>query len=289
VSPSPWHLDRHLAQLRIGPLSVDLDLLCLAAGLKNWHGLGQASTAIHILAVEAPMFPAGEREKGDGPHLCEAPSGPFRQMGTVPFFPLVEAYLRGPDLIAVYRESSDWPVTLHGQWTALTPEAPAQVLAAVELTLSVRTERLDARPELCVCGGLPAGDVFELSDPDSARFDPCEPRDAPHSATSAEGPSCVLVRPHAGKWSYAEMVHPAATRAPSGGWSRSVPGGSELTPAGAADGQVVLRHRLFERRLEKGVLLRTRIRGVFLPPENDALVAAAQYRAFACADPPLGT
>jgi 23S rRNA (cytosine1962-C5)-methyltransferase len=28
------------------------------------------------------------REKGDSPHLCEAPFGPFRQMGTVPFFPL---------------------------------------------------------------------------------------------------------------------------------------------------------------------------------------------------------
>ena len=25
-------------------------------------------------------------EKGDSPHLCEAPKGPFRQMGTVPFF-----------------------------------------------------------------------------------------------------------------------------------------------------------------------------------------------------------
>ena len=25
--------------------------------------------------------------KGDSPHLCEAPFGPFRQMGTVPFFP----------------------------------------------------------------------------------------------------------------------------------------------------------------------------------------------------------
>jgi hypothetical protein len=24
--------------------------------------------------------------KGDSPHLCEAPYGPFRQMGTVPFF-----------------------------------------------------------------------------------------------------------------------------------------------------------------------------------------------------------
>jgi hypothetical protein len=26
-------------------------------------------------------------KKGDSPHLCKAPSGPFRQMGTVPFFP----------------------------------------------------------------------------------------------------------------------------------------------------------------------------------------------------------
>ena len=32
-------------------------------------------------------------EKGDSPHLCEAPSGPFRQMGTVPFFPLGDAGL----------------------------------------------------------------------------------------------------------------------------------------------------------------------------------------------------
>jgi cysteinyl-tRNA synthetase len=31
-----------------------------------------------------------DREKGDSPHLCEAPSGPFRQMGTVPFFPLLK-------------------------------------------------------------------------------------------------------------------------------------------------------------------------------------------------------
>jgi hypothetical protein len=262
VSPSPWHLDRHLAQLRIGPLSADLDLFCLAAGLKNWHGLGQASTAIHILAVEAPVFQAGD--------------------------PL-EAYLRGPDLIAVYRESSDWPITLHAQWTALAPEALAPIVAAAELTLSVRTERLDARPELCVCGRLPAGDVFRLSDPDAARFDPCEPRDARlGAAASADGPGCILVRPRAGQWSYAEMVHPAGTDLRSVPYLPSVPGASELTLAGAAEGQVVLRHRLFAQHLEKGVLLRTRVRGVFLPPENDAMVAAAQYRAFACADPPLG-
>jgi hypothetical protein len=38
------------------------------------------------------------REEGDSPHLCEAPFGPFRQMGTVPFFPpkIVQGHLGGP-------------------------------------------------------------------------------------------------------------------------------------------------------------------------------------------------
>ncbi len=37
---------------------------------------------------QALLFDLSGREKGDSPHLCEAPFGPFRQMGTVPFFPL---------------------------------------------------------------------------------------------------------------------------------------------------------------------------------------------------------
>ena len=36
-----------------------------------------------ILVISAAAWAA---VKGDSPHLCEAPSGPFRQMGTVPFF-----------------------------------------------------------------------------------------------------------------------------------------------------------------------------------------------------------
>ncbi len=53
-------------------------------------------------------------EKGDSPHLCEAPSGPFRQMGTVPFFRV-------------------WPAALLLAWTCSCgygQEAPAAKPAA---------------------------------------------------------------------------------------------------------------------------------------------------------------
>ena len=43
-----------------------------------------------VLAAGLPQLTAADagtgEEKGDSPHLCKAPSGPFRQMGTVPFF-----------------------------------------------------------------------------------------------------------------------------------------------------------------------------------------------------------
>ena len=48
------------------------------------------------------------------------------------------------------------------------------------------------------------------------------------------------------------MVHPADFA------------GSELTQAEAPGGQVAIRHRLFVQRLEKGVLLRARVRGMFV-------------------------
>ncbi len=72
-------LRRHVADLRgggrgsdhFGPLARDL----LAA--QSDHP---------VRGVVDPSEPSAPLEKGDSPHLCEAPSGPFRQMGTVPFF-----------------------------------------------------------------------------------------------------------------------------------------------------------------------------------------------------------
>ena len=46
------------------------------------------ATSPLVRCVEtAAILAAAIGRKGDSPHLCEAPSGPFRQMGTVPFSP----------------------------------------------------------------------------------------------------------------------------------------------------------------------------------------------------------
>ncbi|MGD0898011.1 MAG: hypothetical protein ABR915_09265 [Thermoguttaceae bacterium] len=52
-------------------------------------GQSTLSTTLHRGQRRLPhgfLAAARRREKRDSPHLCEAPSGPFRQMGTVPFF-----------------------------------------------------------------------------------------------------------------------------------------------------------------------------------------------------------
>jgi hypothetical protein len=244
VSPSPWHLEHDAAQLQIGPLSAELDLRCPVAGLANWRGLGETAAAVRVLGIETPTFLAGDRDA------------------------LVEAYLRGPDLVAVYREVSDWPVTVHAQWRAISAESSdpvgsaADALATVELTLSVRTERLESQPELCVASRLPLGELLGVGDVDPS--------------VEAEGPGCVLLRPGQGDWSYAEMVHPADFAGP------------EAVPPADPAGLLVLRHRLFTRCLEKGVLLRTRVRGVFSARTGDTEIAGESCRSFVGLGPPLG-
>ena len=87
------------------------------------------------------------------------------------------------------------------------------------------------------------------------------------------GPGCFLFR-RAGTFSYAELVHPADFRQ------------STLAARESSSADVRLAHRLFHRRLEKGVILRSRLRGVFLPREHDMELAAAEYRRFAASEPP---
>jgi len=78
-------------------------------------------------------------EKGDSPHLCEAPFGPFRQMGTVPFFPdgpkpkpiepptteTIEQTIRRGVEFLLKRQNKD------GSWGSANSTRPSEVTAPI--------------------------------------------------------------------------------------------------------------------------------------------------------------
>jgi hypothetical protein len=83
-------------------------------------------------------------------------------------------------------------------------------------------------------------------------------------------PGIVLYRPAAAQFTYAEFCHPFDGI------------GLEVKPE---EGMHATRYRLFGHDLEKGVILRGRLRGVLLPRAVDVAAAHAAYQRF-LAEPP---
>ena len=253
TSPNSWQLEKHDARLQLDPLRARVDLSQPADGLVEIYVARTTFPEAHLLGVAMPSFTPGDGEA------------------------LIEHRARGADLVAAYRESASWPVQTDALWRAVAPTGSDGFLAAIELCLSVRTELLDSQPGLTVQTALPSAEVLRLVDGAPARFMPCNA--APDSSRRLEpdgGPGCLLFRPAGSDLSYAEMVHPADFRA------------SELSFGSDPPAAVHVRHRLFSEPLEKGVILRARVRGVFLPRNDDTRTAAECYAAFAVAEPPLG-
>jgi hypothetical protein len=181
-------------------------------------------------------------------------------------------------MIVAYEESSRSPVRVDAVWRAVAPAAAANSLAAVDLIVSVRTHLLDTHPNLAVESVVPASDVFRLSASQSAVCEPLGLADkGPIAIDPDRGAGCLLFRLPGDLVSYAEMVHPADFQH------------DELSRGVSGDRTLHIAHRLFRTSLEKGVILRARVRGIFVDRRDDARAAAACYAAFAAADPPLGT
>jgi hypothetical protein len=189
-----------------------------------------------------------------------------------------ESHVRGADLVVAYEASAHRPVRVDALWRAVAPAAGDQFLAAADLIVSVRTDLLDSRPELGVQSVLPACEIVRLTarDPIAGEALP-HPENAPAAFGRENGLGCLLFRPPGHDLSYAEMVHPADFQR------------DELHCGAPGSREVRVVHQLFSMSLEKGVILRARVRGVFVPRRDDARIAAECYAAFAAADPPLGT
>jgi len=250
ISPV-WQLQGHNARLHIAPLTAAIDLLRPALGLAELaceaHFLGNA----RVLGVELPSSAAVRTDS------------------------LLECYVRGSDLVAAYKESDNWPVRVDATWRAGSSLVSNGPLARVELVVSVRTERLDSRPELSVQTAVPTGDVLRLVDAGNARFESLG-RKGPCVIDPEGGPGCLVFRLAGSDLSYAEMVHPTDFVE------------DRLSGMGESQPIFELRHRLFQDPLEKGVILRARVCGMLLRRDDDTRTAAQCYAAFSAAEPPLG-
>lgn len=253
IAPS-WELDRQIARLRLEGVSGTLDAARPECGLHDvriqTHLLGGAQ----LLGLAFPRSAERDRE-------CS-----------------LECHHRGHDLIAAYSELPSWPVCADIVWRAISPAEVSDIVAGIDLIVSVRTGLLDSWPELAVRSHLAATEVLRVSGEVSSRFERCDGIPGPGCAFNAGSGPCVFVLRLPGlPFSYVEMTHPVDFQ------------GTALAPLAENPAIVETRHRLFAERLEKGVILRARVRGVVIARARDIESAAACYGAFVAADPPLGT
>ncbi len=193
----------------------------------------------------------------------------------------LEAYLRGPDLIATYGPTNDHPFRYQVYWRAVSARYP-DALSAIELVVSIQTHLLDSRPQMTICSLLPvtAGWRWASASHAGLRIDDiaCPPPDERQFGPT-DGIGCFRFRLAGGRLDYAEMVHPVDFR------SSSLTAQSMSSAAPATR----LSHRLFSGELEKGVILRSRVLSLFLPTGAASETIARYYRSFVEEELPLTT
>lgn len=176
-----------------------------------------------------------------------------------------DSWLRGDDLIAIY-EPAD-PRRLRA--TAMWSPCPGTAGPAWELTLSAQTALVQSDAQLAVICDLGCRDV-------RARTAAGQWSGVPAGTQPPDDATCLLLRRPAAAGQPPEAilvaVHPADARRITLAWH---------------DGRVHVACWLFSTALEKGVLMRGRVRAAIGPAAGDEAWAAALCDALAIAAPPL--
>ncbi|MDZ4819055.1 MAG: hypothetical protein SGJ20_08790 [Planctomycetota bacterium] len=247
------------------PQTVDLrcevDLTQPADGLKiRQHG----SVIGNFLAPLLPPVAVDE---------IAAPATQKESEPTASATSQLDCYVRGADLVITYTLQHR-PLRSQFYLRLLQPQQESLRHAGIELIASVQTPLLDSNPIIDIRSIVQTGEILRLTDVQRETYS------TPESLQVLDGTSgtgCFLIRLKNADWTYVEMVHPLD-------FCESL-----LMPDDQESTQTRLTHRLFAGRLEKGVVLRSRIRGVFVPRQNDCHAAAVEYQAFASSEPPLTT
>ncbi|MBL9082006.1 MAG: hypothetical protein JNK76_09395 [Planctomycetales bacterium] len=246
-----WTVDQHLARLTSPTLAAEVDLRRPDAGL---HSLAFAGTS---LDAQARMLAVGANEAG-GWEL----SGP-------------ESYARGADLVATYPQTAARPYRLQVYWRVvdLSTIASLRGAACVELQLSINTSLLDTAPAVETTDDFGPGEIARILPSPLAGEGPGV-RGSEFSEGLMENCATIL-RPQNATCSYVRLVHPVDC--------------GRTAPDAAASTKLPLQLTLFGRYLEKGVIMRARVRGAIVPRKHDETSAAEIFQDFLHSPLPLTT
>lgn len=246
-----WRLDGTRADVQFGDFAAQVDLESPSQGVCHIRYQGSDFAGAQVLRV-IPSDGATDRR--------ESPS---------------DCHVRGKDLIALYDEAGDDPVSREIYWRTLSDEGSD--ICGLELWLSAETQLLDSDPHLASGTRLPPCELSHLASGDTGGLTEIDTRQRGHVMLTRDTSTGVLLfRPVGVPWSYCEMVHPAD-------FDRYAINTFE-------DGRIEITSSFFSReRLEKGVIRRTRVRGLFVARGDDVAQAVEAYRQFAASQLPLTT
>jgi hypothetical protein len=188
--------------------------------------------------------------------------------------PLAEAYVRGSDLVASFRPTSDWPYSPQIYWHAGHLDFVPGVVGSLTLLVSVQTHLLDTYPQITVGSMSQAENVIRMG----VHGGKCEESTEFSGEFTNQAPTavCCILRRFTGiTLSYAEFIPGSDYRAVRA-WTGD-------------GGDCGVQWQLFSEFLEKGVIRRARVHGAFLRRDGDVEAAAACCEAIECEALPLTT
>jgi len=135
MSPSPWTVEGHRANLALPGLAARLDLRRPWRGLHEIECDGDAFASVELLRLESK--PGSDEES------------------------IVDQYIREHDLVVNYAQTAEQPVALQLHWRAWSDDQGGPCIGGVDLLVSMQTDRLEAYPTLRIANDLPREGMLE--------------------------------------------------------------------------------------------------------------------------------
>ncbi len=249
TSSDSWALQHLIAQLRCGILAGHLEVSHPGHGLHHLSLDGRPFDArlLCIYRVGKQAIPV-EYPASSAEHV----------LGKGPEWEVTDSYVRGPDLVARYLPTKEWPYSPEFYWRA-NPDFDVHPLASLSLIVSVNTHLLDSWPRISIQSSLTSDEVLFLQADTEEDFNSDVIRRGENVYRPSSKLCCALHRLSGARFSYAEIV--------------SSTDFSEARIQHNADNVCYARWELFGHFLEKGVIRRAQLRALILPRENDIEVA----------------